>query len=285
MKYAILPLFMIISLICNGQNINENKNNQLVTEIIILGTLHFNQFHNVNSNHCDFSDEIRQKEFNTVIENLSTFKPDAVLIEREPSQQKAIDSLYQMDNLDFNTLPNGMSEVYQIGFKLAKANRLKTVYGVDHYQSISQNLFENGENLEVFKDSLNAFQNIGRSITGKFLKGEMNINDFLIELNKKENVKMSHRLLFNTPAYVVNGRFKNEENFNDIDHAYIGAEFISLFYERNLKIYTNILNVTRKSKGNRIILIIGQVHVGVLQELIANNPNFKLIEVNGLLNN
>ena len=93
-----------------------------------------------------------------------------------------------------------MSEAYQIGFRLAKANALKTAHGVDFYESISQNLLETGENIQIFQDSLRAFQKKGRSLTTAFLKGEKSISAFLFELNLKENVDMSHRLLFNTPA-------------------------------------------------------------------------------------
>ncbi|MBS9461167.1 hypothetical protein KIM67_02000 [Flagellimonas sp. 389] len=253
------------------------------TEIILLGTLHFNQFQNPTSPSTDFSGALRQQEFKDVVDSLSRFGPDAIFIEREPKQQSKIDSLFKLDALNHSILSDGLSEVYQIGFKLAKKNKLPTVYGIDHYESVSQNLFENGENLEVFADSLKAFQNIGRAITKKFLQGKTTIGQFLSELNTPENIKMSYRLFFNTPAYVTNGNFKNEEEFEGIDTNFIGAEYISLFYKRNLKMYSNILKVQRKTNAKRVIVILGQVHVGVIQQMLEENPKFNVVSPNRFL--
>lgn len=283
MRKILLLFFLLNPFISLSQIPKETEEDLMQTEILILGTLHFNQFHNINNDATNFSSRRRKKEFIDVIDKLNSFKPDAVFVEREPNKQTELDSLFTLKKFEASKLSDGMSEVYQIGFKLAKANKLQTVYGVDYYESISQDLFETGKNIEKFKNALNAFQNKGRGITKQFLNGNMSINDFLIELNRKENVQMSHRLLFNTPAYVTEGTFKNEDKYSNVDNDYIGAEYISLFYERNLKIYSNILNNTEKIKAIRVILIIGQVHVGVLQEIIGNNPFFKVIDANEYL--
>lgn len=282
LRNTLIPILLLFCYFGGSQNASEKIHSDGPTDILILGTLHFNQFHNPSSKETNFAGKERQGEFLEVVQMLNRFKPDAVFIEREPSKQQTIDSLYGLKEIDFSELSDGMSEVYQIGFKLAKANKLKTVYGVDFYESIPQNLLKDGERIQVFKDSLSAFQNKGRGITMDFLKGKKSISEFLIELNKIENVNMSHRLLFNTPAYVTNGTFKDAQEY-DVNEAYIGAEYISLFYNRNLKIYSNILQKQQELGAKRIVLITGQVHVGVLQQLIGMNPNFRIIEVNDFL--
>ena len=268
-QIGFIPVFM---------NAQENE----PIEITIVGTLHFNQFHNPNKPETNFLGQSRQAEFADVIEKLSVFNPDAVFVEREPKIQNRLDSLFQGVS-NFENLKNGPGELYQIGFKLSKKNNLSTVYGVDYYESVSQNLFEKGKNLSVFKDSLKVFQNKGRGITMKFLKGESSVREFLVELNRPENIELSHRLFFNTPAYVVEGEFKNAENFKNVDTNYIGAEYIALFYKRNLKIYSNILAKQKEINAKRILLIVGQVHVGVLQSMLQNNPRFKVVPVNAYL--
>lgn len=266
---------ILLSLVCLPFYGQETKNEPI--EILILGTLHFNQFQNKESDQTDFTGHLRQQEFLDVTKKLKAFNTDAVFVEREPKNQKRLDSLYQIRNFDYTTLKDGVSELYQIGFRLAQSLNLETVYGIDYYESISQDLFEKGTNLQIFKDSLRAFQNKGRSITREFLSGEKTIKEFLIELNRPENIKLSHRLLFNTPAYVTDGKFKMGKDFNNIDDKFIGAEYISLFYKRNLKIYSNILNIQKAINAKRIVLIIGQVHVGVLKEIIGNNPKYRIV--------
>lgn len=104
-------------------------------------------------------------------------------------------------------------------------------------------------------------------------------------MNKPELIKLTHRIIFNTPAYVINGEFdkngKNTVNLGTIDTNYIGAEYITLFYNRNLKIYSNILNLQLTHQPKKMLLIIGQLHVGVLKDLVEENPNFSLVKCYG----
>ncbi|MEM1337553.1 MAG: DUF5694 domain-containing protein [Bacteroidota bacterium] len=255
------------------------------TKISIIGTLHFNQFYDAEVESKNFLGAIRQQEFEALSAKLSAFHPDLIMVEREPSRQKRIDSLITFDLRDIaKKLPDGSSEVYQIGFRLAKREGLERVYGIDYYESVSQQLLEKGENLQMFTAQLKAFQTLGRKVTAAFLSGKSSVLEVIRTLNARSNIALSHRLLFNTPAYVINGAFKDYNGLETpIDTAYIGAEFVSIFYERNLKIYANIITRCVERKPQRVIVIIGQVHVGVLESLLVNNPNFELIEGCSLL--
>ena len=106
-------------------------------------------------------------------------------------------------------------------------------------------------------------------------------------MNQDKFIDLSHNLIFNIPAYVINGEFSengtNTVDIGEIDNKYIGAEYITLFYNRNLKIYSNILNTQLTHKSNKILVIIGQLHVGVLKDLLSHNPNYKVIDTSEYL--
>ncbi|MEM9858616.1 MAG: DUF5694 domain-containing protein [Bacteroidota bacterium] len=273
MRCVLILAFLLTTAHSHGQSTSSEK-----VEVLLLGTLHFNQFHKPDKVSTDFLGKTRQGEFQKVVHALAQFRPDEVYVEREPAGQQTLDSLYQLPMNELLNRKDGRSEVYQIGFKLAKQLGLSGVYGVDHYESIPQNLLVSGKRIERFNGALKEFRNIGRGITQRFLNGEMTITAFLAELNKEENINLSHRLFYNTPAYVQHGNFSTMDNLkNEIDTTYIGAEYISLFYERNLKIYSNILNQQLRSNSKRIVIIIGQVHVGVLRDIIKNNPKYTII--------
>jgi len=123
-------------------------------------------------------------------------------------------------------------------------------------------------------------------VLGEFIRGEASLLETLVSMNLPENIKRSHTLLFNVPAYVTDGEFASYDNLEEenVDKQYIGAEFIALFYRRNLKIYSNIQTAQLKQNSKRILCIIGQTHVGVLQELLRNNEAFQIIEPHTLLN-
>ena len=259
-------------------------------EIAFLGTFHFSQFHNESKEDLNFYGAKKQKEIKEVLRKLTQYNPDRIYLEREPNYQKQIDSTFSLFNngkVRLEDFEAGSGEVYQIGFNLAKQLKHEKLYCVNYYESVSQGLIANGENIDFFKNALVDFQQLGRSVVGNFLNGNSSLIEALELMNLPENISMSHKLLFNTPAYIKNGDFKTYKDLpqseKNIDRQYIGAEFISLFYERNLKIYSNILNEQLNSGGKRILFITGQVHVGVLQELFKNNENYKVIPVHEFL--
>ncbi|WP_340064995.1 DUF5694 domain-containing protein [Ascidiimonas aurantiaca] len=276
----ILCLFPLASL---GQ---ENTS----TQIAILGTFHFSQIHKSGNELTDFFSKRTKEQVYDVLGKLKIFRPDQIYIEREPGFQPQIDSLYRLyknNKLKLEELENGAGEVYQLAFRLAKELNLEAPKCVNHYESTSQSLLASGKNIEKYQNALKEFQNLGRSVVGKFLKGEATLLETLFKMNLPENVSLSHRLLFNVPAYVTDGEFLSYEKIDKetIDKRYIGAEFISLFYERNLKIYSNILNTQLQHNDQRILFITGQVHVGVLQDLLRKNNHFKVIESSEILIN
>ena len=258
-------------------------------QIMLLGSVHFSQFHKPAVASQNFFGTQRQQELAEVNKLLQQFKPDMVMVEVAPQNQGEIDSLYNLyiaDKLDLTQIEGGSSEIYQLGFQMAKALHHKQLHGVDYYQSTSQSLLSDGQHMAIYRNGLENFQKTTRGITEQFLVGNMSVGKFLYTLNKPETIELSHHQFYNLPAYVQNGSFRSYDGLNksEIDTTQIGAEFISLFYERNLKIYSNILNAQLKNEGKRILLLMGQTHIGVLQDIIDNNPAYELVHVNDYLN-
>ncbi len=261
---------------------------QSKVEIALLGTFHFNQVHNLDQPNTNFFGEVLQSDLGNVLDKIKAYKPDRIYIEREPRFQKAVDSLfllYQNDKVQLKDISGGAGEVYQLAFRLAKELKLRSPLCVNHYESTSQELLNSGKNIEIYRNDLKSFQQLGRGIVGDFIKGKTSLLKTLELMNTPENIRKSHRLFFNTPAYVKEGSFANYKNIDatSMDTNYVGAEFISLFYKRNLKIYSNILNAQLDKGGIKILMITGQTHVGVLQELLQNNINFKVVPLHNYL--
>lgn len=180
-----------------------------------------------------------------------------------------------------DALPYGRGETYQIGFSLAKRLKHQRVYCVDHYEGTSQSLLTEGTNIELYQQALQQFQGIARPLKKQVQQDSLSVYEYIRKLNQPDMITLTHRLFYNLPALVVNGDFSktatNTMDVSKIDKRYIGAEFISLFYNRNLKIYSNALISQRQYKGKKLLLIFGQPHVGVLQELFRANPDYSLV--------
>jgi hypothetical protein len=253
-------------------------------EVLVLGCDHLNQLYTSQDPRSDVFSPKKQAELAQLRARLRRFRPALVLVEAEPKEQPQLDSLYaayQQDNLQFTSLPYGRSERYQIGFALAKELHLPAPQGIDYAAATSQGLLSTGRNIVLFRQGLQQLQATARPLKRQVQHDSLSVYDYLALINQPALIALSHRALLNTPALVTSGTFAasgiNTNELGRVDTAYIGAHYITLFYNRNLKIYSNLLRAQQKSQAPRLLLIIGQTHVGVLQELLGANPAYRVV--------
>ncbi|SOD92638.1 DUF5694 domain-containing protein [Spirosoma fluviale] len=277
--YPKFLLFILSSLLV----INGNSQNRPSVQVMLVGFDHLSQLYNQQPKSDVYSAK-KQAEINQLTTCFQSYAPDMIMVEVDPSEQPQIDSLYALylaGKLTLNDLPSGRSETYQIGFALAKRLKHKRIYCVDHYEATSQSLLTEGTNIDLYKQALQQFQGLARPLKKQVQQDSLSVYEYIRKLNQPDMITLTHRLFYNLPALVVDGEFSktatNTMNVSHIDKRYIGAEFISLFYNRNLKIYSNALISQRQYQGKKLLLIFGQPHVGVLQELFRENPNYSLV--------
>ena len=63
---------------------------------------------------------------------------------------------------------------------------------------------------------------------------------------------------------------------------YVGADMGSAWYNRNLRIFSNIIRLPSQA-NERILVIIGGGHVPILQHLFENSPEYKLLKVDSYI--
>ena len=280
------PYHFIIILI-TAFSLNSNAQQKPVTEptkVMLFGSTHFGQesFHKQGES-MDLFSAARQKEVADINNQIAKYKPDLILIEREPSEQHTVDSLYQLyqdGKLQFNQLKYGRAEEYQFGYNLAKQLGLSHVYGVNFYQGLSTRLFKDGKNLEAFTNSLTNYSLRGRSLDEQLKERKLSLKGYLLQLNSPELYQLTYYNIYINPVRVTNGSFGKVDNTVDttrIDKEHIGAEYVSIFYNRELKIFSNILSAQQTYQGKRILVIMGQRHAASLSKLFANDPAFTLV--------
>lgn len=252
-------------------------------QIMFLGFDHLSQLANGKPESEVFSPK-KQAELAKLNTALTRFAPDMIMVEVEPREQPRLDSLfrlYRAGSLNLAELDGGRSETYQVGFALGKLLNHPRIYGIDHYDATSQSLLSKGENIEIFRQGLQKLQSTARPLKKAVQQDSLSLFDYVVAINRPELIQLTHRLFYNTPALVVNGDFSesgtHSADRSKLDKAHIGAEFISLFYSRNLKIYSNIWTTQLNNRGRKLLVIMGQTHVGVLQDLVKENPAYKII--------
>lgn len=252
-------------------------------QVMVVGTDHLSQLYNQQPASDVFSPK-KQAELAQLRTQLAKFRPEAIFLEAEPKEQPQIDSLYalcQQGQLVLERLPGGRSERYQVGFALARQLQLPSPTGVDYYAATSQSLLSTGTNIEAYAQDLKLLQTTARPLRSLVQRDSLSLYDYLALANQPVMIELVHRVQFNTPARVMNGTFTaggtNTVDLGKVDAEYIGAHFITLFYNRNLKIYSNLLRAQQQTQAKRILVLFGVAHVGVLQELLAANPAYQVV--------
>ncbi|CAN5736884.1 hypothetical protein BH23GEM8_BH23GEM8_22270 [soil metagenome] len=57
---------------------------------------------------------------------------------------------------------------------------------------------------------------------------------------------------------------------------YVGADLVSRWYERNIRIFANLKQIT--VPGDRILILVGSGHAPILRELISQDPTLVLVD-------
>lgn len=279
-------LILCGSLLCPGQESVRNALNNFPVlkqenniPILILGTFHFNYSQNISDvkgeNNFDISAENRQKELLLLIEKLKTFKPTKIAVEMMLPNQPLMDSLFKA--YCAGTWQLGKNEVYQVGFRLAKDLGLNGVSCVDTRPdqvevdtTVSDWELYAKQRGELEKwEAYNGPNNQANTYI-ESLRTSMTIADYLNFLNN-DKVKRRYKQFFLTGLVEVG-----------TGDTYVGADLTGYWYRRNTRIFANIKRLVT-SENERILVIYGNSHAWVLEELFNASPEFKTIKVNKIL--
>jgi hypothetical protein len=256
---------------------------EAATNILLLGSNHLAGLYKADNPESDMLTPRRQAELMAVLDGLQRFRPDGILVEVLPEEQPRIDSLYQLyrqGQLDLNAVPGGRSEVYQLGFVLGKRLGLPRIHCVNAPGGTSQSILNQGKNIELYEQATARWREQIAPIEKDLLAGKSTMPQYMRTLNNPALVQQLHTLVYNVPARVTNGTLKPDPMVDAafVNPQYVGAEFISVFYNRDLKVYSNIVTTQLATRQARQLVIIGVRHVGSLKGIFREDPAYRLVE-------
>lgn len=254
------------------------KLNKPQAKIMILGTFHFKDagLDGYKPKHdVDILSPERQKQVEEVINLIATkFKPTKIALEWKPEHQAMVDerfSKYLAGEFEIKS-----NEVYQLGFRLGKELGHAKLFLVDTpgrwFESVEdQKEFakKNGQKAYLKGAWGKAYQEY-YEFSDK-LKTELELRDYFVFLNHEEKLKVSHG------DYLVDSfAIGDGETFPGVDG------FVSSWYNRNLRIFSNLVRLT-DGPEERILLIIGAGHVPILKHAVESSPQFEFVDVASVL--
>lgn len=231
-------------------------------EVLVLGTYHMNNPGRdlFNTKADDVLTPKRQAEIAQVVEALERFRPTKIAVER-----RAGDSRITKDYADYlaGTHELTRNEIEQLGFRLAKKLGHPAVHAVDAdgefpYPRLVKYAQATGRQKEL--DALLAEVGEDVKADNAYLASHT-ILEMLLRLNADEKV-----------AADVGLYMRQAELGEPWDWA--GADLVSDWFRRNMRIYTNVMQIA--APGERVLVIYGSGHLGWLQHAFGSNPRVRV---------
>lgn len=235
--------------------------------LVVLGTYHMGTPGNnlVNGKVDEISSPERQKQVVQLVEKLRAFKPTKIVVECDLEDDAKMQEKY--DQYLAGSYQLSKNETNQIGFRVAKGVGLPKVYCVDWSD------FWDDPTINVWK----------------YAAKDAELDSFLKRADGKlkEEVDAEHEKLFMLPVIDQLAHF-NQADRMEKDHSryfeylrigrgkeYIGANYVSWWYRRNLTIFDNIIRLT-DAQNDRILVIYGAGHAKLLRQFARESGFYKL---------
>ena len=252
------------------------------TEVLLLGTFHFDS-PNLDVVKTNPFDVVKgQKELEKITDQIKKFNPTKIFIEWSYDEQSELDTLYHLYKegkfLDFvkQKYPGNKfyqeSEIFQLAFRAAKKCGNAQLYAIDIKTKFP------------FDEVMKAIEEANQDQLAQ------TIQDKIAEMSKKENedrkkYNLTQLLLAKNTAQARKNDYGDYVTlFNKAGslHDFRGANLVSEWYRRNLLMYSMVQkNVT--PKDDRIMVILGAGHIAVLKQLVDLDRNMKAIDLQDVL--
>lgn len=237
-------------------------------DFLFLGSYHMdNPGHDVHNTRAD--DVLagkRQREVAEVARLVERYRPTKVFVEVDVASQARIDGEYAASCR--GERPLARNEVEQLGYRIAcdaglpgviavdwnDLGPIKDEDSVDYLQAIERH----GQQAQRREDL-----RIGAEVAAQDQRtlDEGSVRDMLLWLNSPE------RLAANARAYFRIGLYGTQSDA-------IGANWVMLWFGRNLRIFDNI--VRRTEPGDRVLVVYGAGHGNLLRQLAADSGFYRL---------
>ncbi len=236
--------------------------------LVVLGTYHMGTPGNnvINGKVDDISTPERQKQIVELVEKLKKFKPTKIAVECDVEDDAKTQEFY--DKYLSGKYELTKNETNQIGFRLAKDLDHKKVYCVDwgifpddplyNYEKYAA---KDAELDKFLKDVYRKLKEKSDAESERLFK--LSVADQFILINQPDRIEKDHQGYFDLMRIGLRAE-------------YVGANYLSWWYGRNMKILTNIIRIT-DSPNDRILVVYGVGHAKLLNQF-AKESDFYTVE-------
>ena len=226
-----------------------------------------------------------QKELERMAKQIAKYNPTEIFVEINPSVQGWVDTMYyyyRTDNKDSLKKYRGFynSEYVQIAFRIAKMCDVDEIQCVD---ALGANLrFGKKDSLQAIA-AQNAYNNTPTA--------KQNAQKWKLFFDKENEMmqKLSvieYLLYLNSPKRLQRAQMAELAALEVGDDLFpSGADAATFSYNRNLRIYSNILRRLNPTKPHRALVLFGAGHLPQLSQFFEYNDDFEVVKLSEVLKN
>lgn len=235
-------------------------------EIMILGSYHF-----AKENHTDETNARNQQQLSRIYQALSPFQATKIFIEHTLDEADRYNSAYRdylKGRFRIDSLPN---ETFQLGFKMAKLLDHDSLYlfddqtefigSLENFSFKELDAYARANDAGFYDRHLVAIQKTWAF--NQYVKKTLPLYDRIKLLNSPQNAKINAQRMH---AY---------EMRIGIGDNWMGPDWLGRWYRRNVRMLTNLLK--QSEPGDRVLVVVGDNHKWVLEDMIGYTPDFKLV--------
>jgi len=256
-------LFLTLSINCFPQTKNTHK-----VPVLNIGVFHMGNTGDAHTTDYDEKSSKATKQIKEVVNAIALFKPTIILVEEVPKLQSKLERNYNAYLKDSKADIGyyGKTEIGLLSFAIGKLANTQQIYAIDHKLSYNYNIKEKIKDTENKQQFIALQQQFFNSFFKLANQKEVNLKEHLLAYNSKEG----YDILISANADLLTYA-KTENNFE-------GADEAAKYYQRNLRMFSNINNI-KTTKDDRILIISGGSHAAFFNMFMQRSKTYKIVPV------
>lgn len=272
-KICLLFFSILFFLSCTENNTDTSSPDQQQDEqshdkvrVLNFGTFHMGFTNDANKTEFDEEDKKNQQRVHAVAEKLSDFKPTVILVEQEPKYNEKIQQEYTnyVDNPD--TVFEAPSEVELLAYELGRLSGTERIYGIDHKMGYNYRI-----GLEI-NNQIDPEWHDTYYEDPKSFYPSIDVNEDSLSLS--ERLKLMNKDRYLDFLITVNADMLTHAGTED---GYEGADEAAKYYQRNLRMYSN-LNRIDLDEDDRVFILMGASHTAFFRDFMSRDPKYKMVD-------
>ena len=272
-KIYVILFGVVFLLSCSQKNpdnsvANHQEEEQFPEKIQVLnfGTFHMGFTSDANKTEFDEEDRKNQQRVHAIAEKLSDFDPTVIIVEQEPKYNEKIQQEYGNYVNNPDTVFENPSEIELLAYELGRLSGTERIYGIDHKMGYNYRIGQEIDNQidpqwhdKYYNDPLTFYPSVNTDRDSLNMLGKLRLTnrdqylDFLIAVNAD---MLTHA---------------------GTEGGYEGADEAAKYYQRNLRMYSN-LNRIELDEDDRIFILMGASHTAFFRDFMSRDPKYKMVD-------